>query len=434
MNNPTTDFNEWLDSLGFDASSPEANTQAEQSAMANGDLPPEPAVQPVSFSEEDMDSLLAENGFAEPQYDEAEEVSSSPSASGFTPEEESDEEEERDNTERLVEFNPESVATASFSIDITEDLDAEEDADWDGVITSIQAVPVSAAIASEAPMTPDEATAYPHREPVLNTDAVGTTATTLSESSEGQQPLLTPNSPTISMDESTSRFSGTEWYDEMLTKTIMIAGCGGIGSNLAYQIARLKPYSMILYDDDTVELANMSGQLFKRSDIGKTKVKAVHDMITAYTNTLNVTAIPHRFNPGTAATDIMLCGFDSMEARKTYYSAWKRHLLNIRQERWKNCFFMDGRLTVDCLQVFCLTGEDHYNMNKYETEFLFDDSQAEAEVCSQKQTTYLACMIGSIMTNLFINWVANSQDPVIPYKLPFFTQYEAQHMIFKIEE
>jgi hypothetical protein len=48
MNNPTTDFNEWLDSLGFDTSSPENNTQAEQAAIANMDLPPEPAVLPSS--------------------------------------------------------------------------------------------------------------------------------------------------------------------------------------------------------------------------------------------------------------------------------------------------------------------------------------------------------------------------------------------------
>jgi hypothetical protein len=33
MNNPTTDFNEWLDSLGFDSDSPENNAQAEQPSV-----------------------------------------------------------------------------------------------------------------------------------------------------------------------------------------------------------------------------------------------------------------------------------------------------------------------------------------------------------------------------------------------------------------
>ena len=437
MNNPTTDFNEWLDSLGFDASSSETNTQAEQSAIANGDLPPEPLamevanhlpdrvtnvplvhediptpeIQSVSFSEEDMDSLLAENGFAEPQHDEAEEVSSSPSASGFTPEEESEEEEEEDNTE---EYNDNTVEGG--------DLDAEEDADWQEAIDSGGVVPVSLHNAAQIMANTNE--------DILE----DLEATVPSDSPEGSAPLLPENSPTVSIDDSTSRFSGTEWYDEVTNKIIMIAGCGGIGSNLAYQIARLKPSSIVLYDDDTVELANMSGQLFKRSDIGNKKVSAVHNMICQYTNMYNVRAVSQRFTNSTYPTDIMMCGFDSMNARKTYYHAWKKHLITIPQEHCKDCLFMDGRLTIDTFQVFCLTGEDTYNMERYEREFLFDDSQADSEVCSQKQTTYLACMIGSIMTNLFINWVANSLDPIIPYKLPFFTQYEAQHMIFKTEE
>ena len=425
MNNPTTDFNEWLDFLGFDASSPEPNTQAEQAAIANRDLPPEPQVieeaelvtsspeiQSVSFSEEDMDSLLAENGFPEPQNAEAEEVSSSPSASGFTPEEESEEEEEEGTTE---EYNDNTVESR--------DLDTEEDADWDEAIASRQVVPVSSHNAAQIMANTNEDILEDLEATVSSTNVENPSA-----------PLLPENSPTVSIDDSTSRFSGTEWYDEVTNKTIMIAGCGGIGSNLAYQIARLKPYSIVLYDDDKVELANMSGQLFKRSDVGNKKVNAVHDMIVQYTNMYNIRAISLRFTESTYPTDIMMCGFDSMKARKTYYNAWKRHINSLPQDRRKNCFFMDGRLTIDTLQILCLTGEDTYNMERYEREFLFDDSQADSEVCSQKQTTYLACMIGSIMTNLFINWVANSLDPIIPYKLPFFTQYEAQHMIFKTEE
>lgn len=50
-----------------------------------------------------------------------------------------------------------------------------------------------------------------------------------------------------------------------------------------------------------------------------------------------------------------------------------------------------------------------------------------------KQTTYLACMIGSLMVNLFTNFIANSLNPVIPYDLPFFTEYDSQNMLFKTQ-
>lgn len=129
-----------------------------------------------------------------------------------------------------------------------------------------------------------------------------------------------------------------------------------------------------------------------------------------------------------------MCGFDNMEARKTYFRAWYDRVLNRDQEYRKNCLFLDGRLSVDTLQVYCLTGDDAANIKRYMDECLFSDSEADATVCSMKQTTYLACMIGSIMTNLFTNFCANLLQPIIPYDLPFFTEYDAQNMIFRTEK
>jgi hypothetical protein len=49
-----------------------------------------------------------------------------------------------------------------------------------------------------------------------------------------------------------------------------------------------------------------------------------------------------------------------------------------------------------------------------------------------KQTSYMAGMIGAMIANLFVNFVANLLDPVIPHDLPFLTEYEANNMIFKV--
>jgi hypothetical protein len=106
-------------------------------------------------------------------------------------------------------------------------------------------------------------------------------------------------------------------------------------------------------------------------------------------------------------------------------------VLSVPAEERKNCLYLDGRLSLDTLQVFCITGDDAINAAIYRDKYLFSDSEAEHTVCSMKQTTYLACMIGSIMTNLFTNWVADLLDPIIPYDLPLFTEYDAQNMIFK---
>lgn len=239
------------------------------------------------------------------------------------------------------------------------------------------------------------------------------------------------NSPTLLLKEANSRFSGTEWFAAIQNTDIIIGGMGGISSNLAFQVARMHPRTLIFYDDDTVEEANMSGQLFSNENIGEFKVDAINNMIRQYTLTTNAWGIPEKFTESTPPGPIMMCGFDNMQARKIFFESWCRYIGTVEDRA--NCLFLDGRLSIDTLQIFAIRGDDDYNIGRYAKEFLFSDDEAEETVCSMKQTTYLACMIASLMTNLFTNFVADTLDPVIPYDLPFFTEYEAQNMLFKTE-
>lgn len=241
------------------------------------------------------------------------------------------------------------------------------------------------------------------------------------------------NSPSLLVDEATTRFSGASWFDEIQKSRVIIAGIGGIGSNVAFQLARMAPANITLYDEDIVERVNMAGQLYSTNDIGQRKVDAIASMISAYTLAKQVNAVPSKFTDSTEAGDIMICGFDNMAARKTFYNSWKRHVQTLTPDSRAKCLFLDGRLSIDTLQIFCIQGDDKVNMDRYETEFLFSDFQAEHTVCSMKQTTYLACMIGSLMVNLFTNFIANSLNPVIPYDLPFFTEYDSPNMLFKTQ-
>ena len=417
MSNNLDDF---LNSLGIDTSVP-ANDEAV--ANSRGDLPELPELveetpsSPQNLSNDDFDDILGEYGFSRTQDAEAEEIT----------EEESGEEEEEVNTDTFEE----NAGEAGVAAQEYRDLDSEEDAEWEERIESGEIREVMQQAFVDGLM---------NGETVIRVDNDGSIhASSLSEiDSEVQQepqtqeqPIIPLNSPTLLMDDSTTRFSGAEWFNEIQRKTIIIAGQGGIGSNLSFQLARMHPAGMFLYDDDNVEMVNMAGQLYSRDDIGKSKVDAIADMITKYTNMQHVLALNERFTSSCEAGDIMLCGFDNMEARRTFFNAWQQHVFSKPKEEWKNCLYLDGRLSIDILQVFCITGDNAYAMTEYVDKYLFSDIEAEHTVCSMKQTTYLACMIGSIMTNLFTNWVANSLDPIIPYDLPFFTEYDAQNMIFK---
>lgn len=235
------------------------------------------------------------------------------------------------------------------------------------------------------------------------------------------------------VDDTTLRFKGAPWYDIVQSKTIILAGLGGIGSWLSLFLARMKPKAMFLYDDDVVESVNMSGQLYGGSSFGQPKVTASIGMSIKLADYYDTFGNRQKFTEESEASDIMICGFDSMKARKTFYNSWKKHIEGLTPIRKGQCLFLDGRLSAEDMQVFCITGNDTKSMQEYEFKWLFDDSEADATVCSYKQTTYCAAMIGSLITNLFVNFCTNLGEPVFERPLPFYTTYDAELMQFKTE-
>lgn len=241
------------------------------------------------------------------------------------------------------------------------------------------------------------------------------------------------NSGSLLVDESTSRFSSAIWYEAIQRKTVILAGVGGIGSYVGFLLARMKPAALFIYDPDIVETVNMSGQLYSREDVGSTKVSALSGMISKYCDYNSVFAVPERFDESNDASDIMICGFDNMAARKTFFNKWLDHVRGKSEAERANCLYIDGRLAAEEFQVLCIKGDDEFNINRYEKEFLFSDIEADATVCSYKQTTFMANMIASVMVNLFVNFVANQCEPLIDRDLPFYTTYSAETMYYKTE-
>lgn len=244
---------------------------------------------------------------------------------------------------------------------------------------------------------------------------------------------LEPNSESIEVKENTARFSGAMWYEAIQQKIITLAGVGGIGSYVGFMLARMNPKSIFVYDDDRVEAVNMSGQFYGRSDIGNYKADALASAVRNYSDYNSIFSITQRFTEETSASDIMICGFDNMEARRTFFTKWFNYVACKPDEEKRHCLFIDGRLAAEDLQVLCITGDNAPGIGRYSQEFLFSDEEADETVCSYKQTTYMANMIGSIIVNLFTNFVANELVGAPIRSLPFFTAYDGISMRIKNE-
>ena len=244
---------------------------------------------------------------------------------------------------------------------------------------------------------------------------------------EEEQPVQVPAYSTVR--EELVRFSDAEWFNKVQEKVIILAGVGGIGSNMAVILAKLNPSAIYIFDDDFVESFNLAGQFYSNEDIGKPKVEALAASVNKYTNYSSIFALNRRFMVGEEViADIMICGFDNMRARKDFFAAWKSHVMTLSEERRKDCLFIDGRLTADEFQIFCMTGTDNFYMDDYVNNYLFNDYEAQRETCSYKQTGFLADMIGAFMVNLVVNFCANQVNPRRNMTLPFMTSYRSSMM------
>lgn len=216
------------------------------------------------------------------------------------------------------------------------------------------------------------------------------------------------------------RWSGADWATEQ--RLITLVGLGGIGSWTALNLSRIG-HELYLVDGDTVDETNVrGGQMYKMSDIGKTKALAVHEICREMgcVNCLDV--IEENYNEEThGMTDICICGLDNMAARKEVFIAWEKHLNHLASEGggMEDCLFIDGRLLLENMEIFTIKGDDEEAITKYKAEHLFDDSEVTDLDCTTKQCTFSAMIIAGMITSALCNFLTNRKIGTEFREVPF---------------
>jgi molybdopterin/thiamine biosynthesis adenylyltransferase len=221
-----------------------------------------------------------------------------------------------------------------------------------------------------------------------------------------------------------SRFQDADWYP--LDVSVLVIGCGGIGSWTALAISRILSQRdfLVIFDDDIVESSNIGGQFFGNENVGEPKVNALYSQCRRLGSVAYIDPYSENYGGEESITNsITIVGTDNMESRKEAYNLWKTEYGNN-----KNAIFIDGRLTINMLQVIAIRGQDTERQKEYEETFLFENEDAADELCNLKQTTYLAMMIGGQIANTLVNHIAFTRTGKKQYKVPFFYQYLSEPM------
>ncbi len=111
------------------------------------------------------------------------------------------------------------------------------------------------------------------------------------------------------------------------TSTVGIAGCGGLGSNIAVTLVRSGVGKLIIADHDKVEISNLNRQFFFLEDVGRYKVEAIQKYLLQINTRVKIRAVKRKitldnFNCFFGMADVMIEAFDKAETKKWMISQW----------------------------------------------------------------------------------------------------------------
>ncbi len=218
-----------------------------------------------------------------------------------------------------------------------------------------------------------------------------------------------------------SRFSDAPWAN--IEQPVLIAGLGGIGSNLAYILSKMYKGEIKIVDFDSVDLPNIGAQFYKTADVGEYKTVALYRSLKLFNPTVNIIPINRKIEIGFNTEAITFSCFDNMKARKILYDSWKNDI-PYPYKRFK--IFIDARMEAESFQIYAVTQD---RLSLYE-ETLFSDNELEDLPCSFKSTTHNAFITSGVMVALLTNYITNIVLEENIREVPFRTEFNVPLLTF----
>lgn len=230
------------------------------------------------------------------------------------------------------------------------------------------------------------------------------------------------------MSKTNTRFKGLEWSQNPLS--ILVLGAGGVSSWLTLYLSRIG-HRLTVYDFDTFELSNLSGQLTALTYLGTNKAYAIKSLAKDMGCDNIIHAMNARYDNNSETGNIVFSGIDSMAGRKLAFEKW---LLNQNHKKNRDPFevnmFMDFRMSPERAELYCITKASH--VKKYR-DTLFADEEANELPCSMKATTHCGAMLAAQGVSVFNNHILNKKHQMNVREVPFKIVTDLQNMDFYVE-
>ena len=190
---------------------------------------------------------------------------------------------------------------------------------------------------------------------------------------------------------------------ETLGEQINVIGCGAIGGFTVLALVKMGFCNVTVFDDDKVEIENMSAQFFRFKDIGKNKAEALADLVHEFTN-VKIEAIPKRYEGGTLP-GIVISAVDSMKSRKLI---WDNHCGMSPATK----YIIDPRMAAEMALMYVMNPMSEKDDESYKNT-LYTDEKSVHERCTGKSTMYTVLSISGLVCKAVKDIVTNSEYPRI---------------------
>lgn len=158
-----------------------------------------------------------------------------------------------------------------------------------------------------------------------------------------------------------------------------------------------------VYDPDTVAPENIGVQFFRYTDIGKSKVEAVAEIVHDFAG-VNIEAINRKIQEDDQPIGIVITAVDTMEARKFIWSLCKG--------KFQVRLVIDPRMSIESAAVYTVLPMDTDHCQEYEAT-LFGEDEAVQDRCTLKSTMYTPLLISGHICKVVKDFLINeNQDHV----------------------
>jgi sulfur carrier protein ThiS adenylyltransferase len=178
---------------------------------------------------------------------------------------------------------------------------------------------------------------------------------------------------------------------EHADRRVTLVGAGNIGSHSAIALARMGIKHFTLYDDDIVEIHNLSSQAYRVADIGKKKVEALRELMLEVNTEADI-VIHDTLYTGREDTDgILIIAVDSMDTRA--------HICE--NVKTKDVYVIDGRMGGGQIEI-------HAQPAKVWRKTIV--AEADTDPCSARYISYTSYIIAGAIANTVKRYILGERD------------------------